>query len=556
MTQADAAGLAALAGEHLDLVQAPFTLPRSRILVFRAEEGVRVHTSEYERSLDDCRVLDVLVVRGRDGAPLPITGVLPHRVEFGGGAVDLSFAGPDALTVGLRADAVTDAIVEWTPPGRSPERMELTPGATTAVRFDVNADRGVGAEASGTHLADVAATETLWLDWFARCPRVRDDLQPMTAFCWWVLGANIVELPALGRARAVVPSKIGYVGLWQWDAYFIAVGLRHGDPELAREQLELAFRFPSPDGQLPDVVHEHGVLATSDDLPPGDRENLRRAGSAIADPSAPVPLTKPPLAAWALAKVLEAEPADDWAREQLAVIRRSQDWWFAASDLDHDGMPEYGHPYSSGLDDSPIFDGPLPTTAPDLGAYLVLQDLELARFAERLGDADAAVHRARAQRTLERLLAMWDDERGMFHARAAGSEVASDTVVGLMPLLTGRLPAHVVDRLVAALADPRRFGTPWSVPTVAVADPDFSPERMWRGPVWVNTNALVVEGLRTSGHPELARALAERTVALVVHGGGPHEYFNPETGRKARTATTAFGWSAALFIDLAVGLTA
>ena len=276
--------------------------------------------------------------------------------------------------------------------------MELAPGATTAVRFDIarRPQRSAPRHPEPTS-PTLAATETLWLDWFARCPRVRDDLQPMTAFCWWVLGANIVELPALGRARAVVPSKIGYVGLWQWDAYFIAVGLRHGDPELAREQLELAFRFPSADGQLPDVVHEHGVLATSDDLPPGDRENLRRAGSAIADPSAPVPLTKPPLAAWALAKVLEAEPADDWAREQLAVIRRSQDWWFAASDLDHDGMPEYGHPYSSGLDDSPIFDGPLPTTAPDLGAYLVLQDLELARFAERLGDADAAVHRARAR---------------------------------------------------------------------------------------------------------------------------------------------------------------
>ncbi len=192
------------------------------------------------------------------------------------------------------------------------------------------------------------------------------------------------------------------------------VGLRHGDPELAREQLELAFRFPSADGQLPDVVHEHGVLATSDDLPPGDRENLRRAGSAIADPSAPVPLTKPPLAAWALAKVLEVEPADEWAREQLATIRRSQDWWFAASDLDGDGMPEYGHPYSSGLDDSPIFDGPLPTTAPDLGAYLVLQDLELARFAERFGDADAAAHRSRAERTLGLLLDLWDDERGLF----------------------------------------------------------------------------------------------------------------------------------------------
>ena len=547
----DAPALAALAGERLDLVQAPFTLPRSRLLVFREGDGVRVHTSEYERSLAECRVLDTLVVRDATGHALPITRVLPHVIEFGSGAATIAFAGPRALSIGRSAREPLS--VEWGMPDGTRASVELD-DSTGAVCLHISADRKVRHAASDDHLADLSASESIWLDWFARCPRVRGDLQSMTAFCWWVLGANIVELPALGDARAVVPSKIGYVGLWQWDAYFIAIGLRHGDPELAREQLELAFRFPSDDGQLPDVVHEHGVLATSEDLPPRDRENLRRAGSAIADPSAPVPLTKPPLAAWALAKVLEVEPADEWARVQLATIRRSQDWWFAVSDLDGDGMPEYGHPYSSGLDDSPIFDGPLPTTAPDLGAYLVLQDLELARFAERLGDADAAAHRSRAERTLALLLDLWDDERGLFGARAAGAEVTSDTIVGLMPLLTGRLPERIVDRIVAALSDPRRFGAAWTVPTVARDDPDFSPDRMWRGPVWVNTNALVVEGLRGSGHPGLARELAERTVALVVHGGGPHEYFNPMTGEKAPTATTAFGWSAALFIDLAVQL--
>ena len=391
----DAPALAALAGERLDLVQAPFTLPRSRLLVFREGDGVRVHTSEYERSLAECRVLDTLVVRDATGQALPITRVLPHVIEFGGGAATIAFAGPRALSIGRSPGEPLS--VEWGTPDGTRTRVELN-DSTSAVRLDISADRKVRHAASDDHLADLSSSESIWLDWFGRCPRVRADLQSMTAFCWWVLGANIVELPALGDARAVVPSKIGYVGLWQWDAYFIAIGLRHGDPELAREQLEIAFRFPSDDGQLPDVVHEHGVLATSEDLPPRDRENLRRAGSAIADPSAPVPLTKPPLAAWALAKVLEVEPADEWAREQLATIRRSQDWWFAASDLDHDGMPEYGHPYSSGLDDSPIFDGPLPTTAPDLGAYLVLQDLELARFAERFGDADAAAHRSRAER--------------------------------------------------------------------------------------------------------------------------------------------------------------
>jgi glycogen debranching enzyme len=543
-----AASLAAQAGELIDLVRAPFTLPRSRLLVFREGEGLRVHTAEYERRLDECRVLDALVLRDETGEALPISRVLPHAIEFGSGAAVLGFAGPSALTVSAGSGALR---VEWaTDAGAGSAAIEADAG----LRVAVDDGRRVEVTSSAASAADLAESERIWREWFARCPRVRDDLQSMTAFCWWVLGANIVELPALGDARAVVPSKIGYVGLWQWDAYFIAVGLRHGDPALAREQLELAFRFPTADGQLPDVVHEHGVLAGSDDLPEADRANLRRAGSAVADPSAPVPLTKPPLAAWALEKVLEAEPSDAWAREQLTAIRRSQDWWFAASDLDGDGMPEYGHPYSSGLDDSPVFDGPPPTTSPDLGAYLVVQDLLLAGFAERFGDVPVEPHLARAERTLELLLGLWDDEGGVFRARAAGVPSPSDAIVGLLPLLTGRLPGHIADRLVAALDDDRRFRARWSVPTVAVGDADFSPERMWRGPVWINTNALLVEGLRASGHAERARALAEQTVALVIHGGGPHEYFNPLTGQKAATATTAFGWSAALFVELAVQL--
>ncbi len=547
--------LAALAGRHLDLERAPFTLPSSRIIVFREGEGVRVHTSEYERRLDQCRVLDLLTVRDAASRALPITAVLPDRVVFGDDAATLVFAGAEALSLDA---AATGLSAEWTTPDG---QTRLAPLAA-AVRIDVAPDRTVQVAASTRHDDDADASRALWHEWFARCPVVRDDLQEMAAFCWWVLGANVVSLPRLreqlGEVHAVVPSKIGYVGLWQWDAYFIAAGLRHGAPELAREQLDLAFGFPSADGQLPDVVHEEGVLATSDDLPQADRDRLRRAGSQIADPNAPVPLTKPPLAAWALRRVLEALPrtpeTEAWARRHLETIRRSQDWWFAVSDLDGDGMPEYGHAYSSGLDDSPIFDGPLPTTAPDLGAYLVRQDLELAQFAEEFGDADPQPHRERAERTLAKLMELWDAEAGVFTARAAGERVGTDAIVGLMPLLTGRLPGGVRDTLVAALDDPARYGTPWGLPTVAAGDPDFSPERMWRGPVWVNTNALVADGLAVSGLPDRARELAERTLELVIHGGGPQEYFHPYTGEKAGTATTAFGWSAALFIDLAVRL--
>lgn len=548
----DAARLAALAGRYLDLISAPFTLPRSRVLVFRAEDGggVRVHTSEYERRLSECRVLDALTVRDADGEELAVVGVDPVSVTFGRHDSDttasLTFADPTTLSLG----GDQGMRVRLRHPDGAVEEHPIDQG----LRLHVGRDRSVSI-GSGDHATALAVTGAVWEEWFAKCPPVREDLQPMTAFCWWVLGANIVELPALGDARAIVPSKIGYVGLWQWDAYFIAVGVRHGDPALAREQLDIAFRFPQPDGQLPDVVHELGVLATSDDLPESDRATLRRAGSQVADPSAPVPLTKPPLAAWALRKVLEVEEAPDFARTQLARIIRSQDWWFDRSDLDHDGMPEYGHPYSSGLDDSPIFDGPLPTAAPDLGAYLVRQDLEIADLLVRYAPTiDDAPFRARAAATQRMMLTMWDADRGRFLAFGGGEPQLSDTIVGLVPLLTGTLPAPIAEVLVDATADPDRFALAWGLPTVAASDPDFSDERMWRGPVWVNTNALIAEGLESSGYVERARQLREQTVALVIHGGGPHEYFNPHTGQKARTATTAFGWSAALFVDLAVQL--
>jgi glycogen debranching enzyme len=545
--------LARSAGRRLDLETAPFTIPRSRLLVFREGDGVRVHTSEYERDLDRCRVLDLLEVVDGTGRVLPVADVQPHRIRFGG--VTLTFDGLRALSIG--GDATARVRLRF--PDGSVVEHPLGPG----LRIDVAPDRDavVSAQPASSHERALAALEREWADWFERCPRVRDDLQDMAAFCWWVLGANIVELPALEGARAVVPSKIGYVGLWQWDAYFIAVGLRHGDPELAREQLDLAFRFPRENGQLPDVVHEEGVLATSDDLPESDRATLRRAGSQVADPSAPVPLTKPPLAAWALRKVLEVEDAPQWAAAQLERVIRSQDWWFAGpeengSDLDRDGLPEYGHPYSSGLDDSPVFDGPIPTTAPDLAAYLVQQDREIAALAARyLPGHDPAPHLARAERTATLLTArLWDPAERRFIARGAGERIDSDTVLGLLPLRVEGLDTEVRAALVAALDDPTRYALPWGLPTVSALDPDFSAERMWRGPIWINTSALVAEGLDTAGEPERARAMRERTVRLVIHGGGPHEYYNPLTGLKAGRATTAFGWSAALFIDLAVAL--
>ncbi|WP_460370641.1 amylo-alpha-1,6-glucosidase, partial [Actinocorallia lasiicapitis] len=399
--------------------------------------------------------------------------------------------------------------------------------------------------------AVAAAAEARWQDWARRLPKVRDDLYDRALMAWWTLYANLLTID--GR-EGVVPSKYGYVGLWNWDAVFHSLALRHADPALARAQLDAFLDHQLPDGRLPDVVHDHGILAETTDLPRADHERLaRHVGSANgnAPKPEPVPVTKPPLMAWAVWRIHTTDPDRGYLARVYPRLVAAQRWWFTASDPDGDGLPEYLHPYSSGLDDSPVWDYGPSGAFPCLASYLILQYDCLAEIADALHLPDEADGwRTEAAALTARLLRLrWDGHR--FTTVIGGAPVDVRTSMELMPLLTGRLPADVAGRLRDELRSPHFWGER-PVPTVAFTDPAFDPEAMWRGPVWVNVNHLLVEGLHRSGFAADAAELRERTLAMVRDGGGLYEYWNPLTGAKAGRATSGFGWSAALFIELAV----
>jgi glycogen debranching enzyme len=79
---------------------------------------------------------------------------------------------------------------------------------------------------------------------------------------------------------------------------------------------------------------------------------------------------------------------------------------------------------------------------------------------------------------------------------------------------------------------------------------------MWRGPTWVNVNYLLIEGLERSGRKEVARELRHRTLEMVMAHSDIYEYYHPETAAPGAQAASIYGWSAALFIDLALQATA
>ena len=161
----------------------------------------------------------------------------------------------------------------------------------------------------------------------------------------------------------------------------------------------------------------------------------------------------------------------------------------------------------------------------------------------------------RAQSLAEAMLAqMWDPSAGLFWAchPAGRKRVDVRTPFSLFPLLTGRMPAEVNQRLAAHLTDEREFWPRYPVPTVALNDPKYDSQTMWRGPTWVNVNYLLMEGLQRAGFGALARQLRQRTLDMMLGDKDICEYYQPETGETPPRAASTFGWSSALFIEMAI----
>ncbi len=75
---------------------------------------------------------------------------------------------------------------------------------------------------------------------------------------------------------------------------------------------------------------------------------------------------------------------------------------------------------------------------------------------------------------------------------------------------------------------------------------------MWRGPTWANVNYLFVEALQRIGQEELAGNLRRKTLDMIMGYSDIYEYYNPLTGNHPPKAAPIFGWSSAVFIDLAI----
>jgi alpha,alpha-trehalase len=315
-------------------------------------------------------------------------------------------------------------------------------------------------------------------------------------------------------------------------------------------------------------------------------------------------ITQPPILAVCVRRLLERArdraAAEAAARSLFPKLLAYHRWYRGARDPDGTGLVSLYHPWETGMDNSPAWDGPLarvpvdplpayerrdtghvdasqrphraeydryltlvyrfraqawapqalyaktPFRIADVGVNSILHraDRDLLALAKELGigtgrdELEGWIARGRAA-----LEGLWSETEGGYRSRdqLTGETLAIATSACFLPLFAG---AAAPERAAALAATLERWGerVRFLVPSTDPASPAFEPRRYWRGPVWLIVSWMIADGLAAYAQGDLADRLRADALELVRRHGF-FEYFDPTNGEGLGGAD--FTWTAA-----------
>ncbi|MND73795.1 Glucosidase YgjK precursor [compost metagenome] len=271
--------------------------------------------------------------------------------------------------------------------------------------------------------------------------------------------------------------------------------------------------------------------------------------------------SKPPLAAWAVNAIYEADHDLSFVREMYDKLVLYHEWWFRYRDHNKNGICEYGATdgtleaakWESGMDNAIRYDSTqmllnekgawsMDQESVELSAYLKLERKYLMHFAEMLG--------VPFREKKESYLAMdyfFDQERGYYFDRKLnGALIPCFGPEGWSPLWTGLATVPQAEAVVRVMQDTAKFASFVPFPTAALDNTKFMDRGYWRGPIWLDQVYFAIAGLRKYGYQQEADMYTKQVFERLegLSGNGPiHENYEAHTGKRLKAPH--FSWSAA-----------
>lgn len=352
-----------------------------------------------------------------------------------------------------------------------------------------------------------------------------------------------------------VPNPTTYPWQWLWDSCFHAVVWAHLGDERAVVELASALGAQDADGFVPHIAYHDGPYPHADFWG-------RPTTSSI---------TQPPIYGHAVAALTASgmtvpgwlvERATSGLRFLLERRRRSPA-----------GLVELCHPWESGCDDSPRWDGMLDDAWTPRAWHTAKGDLlggiersatgaPLSNVRFPVGSVGFSALVAWNAWELagvtgdDRLLSAADelaaavDDRWDADLRTWVDDGPTEASSGRVRTLDALLPLLVAPRPegFAELSDPSAFGAPYGPRGVHVAEPTYDRITYWRGPAWPQLSYLLWEASTSARELELAGSLASATAAGAL-ASGFSEYWEPGSGSALGAAPQSWATLACVMAD-------
>lgn len=405
------------------------------------------------------------------------------------------------------------------------------------------------------------------------------------------------------RGGYTLPTAGLYPFQWNWDAGITALGWMTFDEPRAWQELDTLFSGQWGPNDL--GGHNDGFLAQitfhqdSDSYFPGPdqwgTDALKVRTSSISQPPLHATMVR-----WMFDRSTPG-PSRQLAMAQIETLvpklLAHHRWWYRCRDPHQSGLVINIHPWETGMDNSPAWDGPLravpQTTRPyqrkdldhvdasmrpskgfydrmvylmdfnrsvgfdpvkistqcpyrvnDIGIISILQraSCDLTYLCQVLGmKAPIEELLTHVNRTQFAVRQLWSHRWQQYVSRnvLTGELLDVPTSAGLLGAYAG-FDHDCADTIALWLKE-----TPHGLPSTRSTDAGFEPRRYWRGPIWQHINMLIAAGLADQGETELANRVLQQSRTL-LEANGFHEYYDPLTGDGLGGAE--FSWTAATYL--------
>jgi putative isomerase len=350
-----------------------------------------------------------------------------------------------------------------------------------------------------------------------------------------VLEKIMPPTPPLKRTW-IVPGGPYYLGQWLWDTMFV---------------VDLLSILPGREAQIRDIFQNYWDFQDrwNEQAPAHARDMITVAIKTV--PQEVRQFSQIPILAWGVERVFRRNGDKELLAQCLGRLERFHDWYWRERDLHDNGLITLGaysgklqhakwetFDYECNMDDMkmtvhPRRKGPgegawyADICVPGNTAYLILAERSLARLAVLTGDQAMAARRTlRIEKGVKGMREhLWDEQAGTFLSakRDTLEKIPVATIGSWIPLAAGVPTPEQAGRMAKVLASPA-WMTPLPVPTVDRTDPRWKSNAFWRGDVWPPTNYQIAGGLVAYGHPDLAAAIADKTIANAIRNGISEHY--------------------------------